>query len=155
MSLEYQDSSKTNTQLMIKEFWINLPVKDLKNAMEFYSKIGFSFNPQHANSGNSACMLIGEKKNIIMLFEEKTFMGFTNTAIADTKISNEVLLSIDAQSKEEVDAIVQKVLDAGGKSNHKPQEMKSWMYGCLFTDLDGHRWNVLFMDMTKMQEIHP
>ena len=58
-----------------------------------------------------------------------------------------MLLSIDAQSKEEVDAMVQKAIEAGGTSNHKPSEMKGWMYGCVFTGIDGHKWNVLYMDL--------
>ena len=60
------------------------------------------------------------------------------------------MLSIDAESKEEVDEIAQKALDAGGKTNHQPGEMQGWMYGCVFSDIDGHKWNVLYMDMSKM-----
>ena len=84
-----------------------------------------------------------------MLFDETAFKSFTNNEIADTKQATEVLLSIDAESKEEVDEMVMKAVNAGGKSNHKPSEMKGWMYGCVFTDLDGHQWNVLYMNMDK------
>ena len=135
---------------MIKQFWLNLPVKDIKKSMEFFGKIGFKFNTQYGSTDTSACLLIGEKNVVVMLFEELAFKGFTNNEIADTLRGTEVLLSVDAQSKEEVDEMAQKAVDAGGESLHKPGEMQSWMYGCVFTDIDGHRRNVLYMDMSKM-----
>lgn len=133
---------------MIKEFWLNLPVKDVKKSKEFFSKLGFKFNNKQGNTETSACLLLGEKNIVVMLFEEPTFRGFINTEIA-TK-GTEVLLSFDAQNKEEVDEIIQKAVDAGGKSNHKPGEMNGWMYGGVFVDIDGHQWNVVHMDMSKM-----
>lgn len=135
---------------MTKEFWLNLPVKNVKKSKEFFTKLGFKFNTQYGNSDTSAALMIGEKNIIVMLFEEPAFKGFANNDVADTAKGTEVLLSFDAQSKEEVDEIAQKAADAGGITNHKPSEMQGWMYGCLFTDLDGHRWNVLHMDMSKM-----
>ena len=134
---------------MTKDFWINLPVKDIKKSKAFFSKLGFSFNTQYGNSDNSASLLIGQKKVVVMLFDEPTFKSFTNTEIVNTKQGTEVLLSIDAESKEEVDEMAEKAINAGGKSKHKPAEMEGWMYGCVFTDLDGHQWNVLYMDMDK------
>ena len=136
---------------MAKDFWLNLPVKDITKSKAFFADLGFKFNPQY-QSDNSASLLLGEKNIVVMLFEEPTFRGFTSNAIADTQQGTEVLLSFDAQSKEEVDEIIQKVLDAGGTSNHKPTEMTGWMYGCVFTDIDGHRWNILHMDMSKMPQ---
>ena len=137
---------------MVKEFWLNLPVKNIQKSKEFFTKLGFKFNMQQGDSDTSACLLIGSKNIVVMLFEEAVFKNFTNNAVADTKAGTEVLFSIDAESKEEVDELTQKAIDAGGSSSHKPTEMKGWMYGSLFADLDGHRWNVLFMDMNKMHE---
>lgn len=134
---------------MAKDFWINLPVKNVTKSKEFFSKIGFNFNEQQGGP-NSACMLLGDKNVVVMLFDEPTFMGFINHEVSNANQSTEVLLSIDAQSKEEVDELVKKVLAAGGNSNHKPYEMTGFMYGCVFSDVDGHRWNVLHMDMSKM-----
>ncbi len=134
---------------MAKTFWLNLPVKDINKSKAFFSKLDFKFNAQR-NSPNSACLMLGDSNVVCMLFEEPTFKGFTNNEITNTQQSTEVLLSIDAQSKEEVDEMVLKVINAGGTSNHKPYEMSGFMYGCVFADLDGHRWNVLYMDMTKM-----
>ncbi len=133
----------------MKQFWINLPVKDVQRSKEFFTRLGFKFNTRYGDQPNSASLLLGDKDVVVMLFDEPTFKGFTNTEIAAQK-QTEVLLSVDAQSKEEVDEMAKKAVEAGGASDHKPSEMKGWMYGCVFSDLDGHRWNVLHMDMDKM-----
>lgn len=138
--------------VMTKEFWINLPVKNIKKSKAFFAELGFKFNTQHGNSENSASLLIGDKNVVVMLFDEPTFSSFTNTEIANTNQAAEVLLSIDAQSKDEVDEMATKAIKAGGSSNHKPTEMTGWMYGCVFSDIDGHKWNVLYMDMSKMNQ---
>ncbi|UKJ08447.1 VOC family protein [Solitalea lacus] len=135
---------------MAKQFWINLPVKDVSKSKEFFTKIGFALNPQYSNGSDSASFLIGEQKVVMMLFSESTFEGFTRNSVADTKQSTEILLSIDAQSAEEVDEIAKKAEMAGGSVFGKPGLAHGWMYSCGFTDLDGHRWNVLHMDMSKM-----
>lgn len=135
---------------MTKKFWINLPVRDIKRSVAFFAELGFKFNMQQGNTENSACLLLGEKEVVVMLFAEPAFKGFTNNEIADTKQVTEVLLSIDAESKEEVDEIIKRAVQAGGRSDHKPGEMKGWMYGSVFSDPDGHRWNVLYMDMSRM-----
>lgn len=134
---------------MANEIWINLPVKDVKRSKEFFSALGFSFNEQHAGH-NNACMQSGDKKVTIMLFEQNIFKSFIQTEVADTKTGNEVLFSIGADSREAVDEFAEKVTAAGGVIFSKPAENQGWMYGCAFTDLDGHRWNLLYMDMSKM-----
>ncbi|MDP1746996.1 MAG: extradiol dioxygenase [Bacteroidota bacterium] len=135
---------------MTKEFWINLPVKDVKKSKEFFTRLGFSFNTKYGNSDKSAALSIGSKNVIVMLFTEPMFKNFTNNEIVNTKKATEVLLSIDAESREEVDEMAKKAEAAGGIVFGKPGENQGWMYGCGFTDLDGHRWNVLYMDMSKM-----
>ncbi|HEY0029285.1 MAG TPA: VOC family protein, partial [Bacteroidia bacterium] len=85
-----------------------------------------------------------------MLFAEAIFKGFTRAGIADTKQGSEVLFSFDAESREEVDEMAKRVEAAGGTIFGKPSDVQGWMYGCGFTDPDGHRWNVLHMDMSKM-----
>ncbi len=133
---------------MTKQLWLNLPVKDVEKSKEFFSKLGFSFNTQHGNSPVSASLVVG--KNVVMLFEENAFKSFTKSEIANTVNTNEILISIDAESKKEVDELSQKVVNAGGEVFSNPGEKDGWMYGCAFTDLDGHKWNVLYMDMSKM-----
>jgi len=133
---------------MTNQLWINLPVKDLEKSKKFFSELGFSFNTEHGNSPVSASLVIG--KNVVMLFDENSFKGFTKTAITDTAKTNEILISMDAESKEEVDALAEKVSNAGGTIYSEPGEKDGWMYGFGFADPDGHRWNVLYMDMSKM-----
>jgi predicted lactoylglutathione lyase len=134
---------------MTKQIWLNLPVKDALKSKEFFSKIGFTFLEERTTA-DSACMLVGQTNFVIMLFEENMFKNFINHPITDTKQSNEFLLSLDAESREEVDALQQKVTDAGGTIFAGAAENQGWMYGMGFADLDGHRWNVLYMDFNKM-----
>ncbi|MFB9108802.1 VOC family protein [Flavobacterium gyeonganense] len=134
---------------MTKQIWLNLPVKDVAKAKEFFWKIGFSFNEQH-DTPTSTCMVVGERHFVVMLFEELVFAGFSQNGITDTNSGSEVLISIDAENREEVDELAQKVKDAGGTIFSEPAESQGWMYGFGFADLDGHRWNVLFMDFSKL-----
>ncbi|RYJ36952.1 Glyoxalase/bleomycin resistance protein/dioxygenase [Flavobacterium anhuiense] len=128
---------------------MNLPVKDVAKAKDFFWKIGFSFNEQH-DTPSSTCMVVGEGHFVIMLFEEMLFSSFSKNNITDTNSSSEVLISIDAESREEVDELAEKVKEAGGTIFAPPAENQGWMYGCGFADLDGHRWNILFMDFSKL-----
>lgn len=134
---------------MTKQLWLNLPVKDVGKSKSFFTQIGFSLHPRHSGD-EAAGLLIGESNAIVMLFPETTFRTFTGNEIADTKQGTEVLLSIDAESREEVDEIVRKAAAAGGTVYSEPGDRGGWMYGAGFADLDGHRWNVLYMDMSKM-----
>ena len=134
---------------MTKQVWLNLPVKSLNKSKDFFHKIGFSFNELHTTA-SSLCMLVGENNFVIMLFEETQFANCIQNKVSDTSKSSEVLISIDVQSKEEVDEFAIKVLEAGGNLFAKPAENLGWMYGCGFADLDGHRWNVLYMDLCKL-----
>ena len=137
---------------MTKELWINLPVKDINVSREFFTKLGFSDNPGFSNNSDMASITIGTKSINVMLFKEATFSGFTKNKTADTSQVTEVLFSFDAESRNEVDEMAKKVADAGGSVFSQPAESQGWMYGCAFTDPDGHRWNVLYMDMGKMPQ---
>lgn len=134
---------------MTKQIWLNLPVKNVAKAKEFFWKIGFSFNEQH-DTPSSTCMVIGEGNFVVMLFEELLFKSFSQNELNDTQSSSEILISIDAENKEEVDALAEKVKEAGGTIFSQPAESQGWMYGFGFADLDGHRWNVLYMDFSKL-----
>lgn len=138
---------------MTKELWMSLPVRDVQKSREFFTTLGFSFHPRHINSDEMAGLLIGENNVMVMLCQETTFRKFIQTEIADTKQGVEILFSIDAQSREEVDDMAQKAVQAGGTIFGEPKEQEGWMYGCGFADLDCHRWNVLYMDMSKMPTV--
>ena len=135
---------------MTKDLWINLPVKDVKKSKEFFTKLGFSFDLKYGNTEHSAGMVVGSKKIVFMLFTESMFKGFINNNLTDARQSNEVLFSFDAESRAEVDEMAKKVEAAGGTLYAKPTENQGWMYGFAFIDPDGHRWNMLHMDMSKM-----
>ena len=137
---------------MAKDFWLNLPVKNVKTSRAFFTQMGFKFNPRFGENDNMAALLVGEKNTVVMLCEEPQFKQYISNPISDTKKGTEVILSIDAQSKEEVDEMAQRAIEAGGSSNHKPSPMQGWMYGCMFTDPDGHSWNVLYMDMSQVPQ---
>ncbi len=135
---------------MKQDIWLNLPVKDVVAASAFFSAIGFTPKPGPGNSAQSACFGIGEQQLVLMLFAQELFTGFTQHALADTRAGAEVLFSLGASSREAVDQMAQRAASAGGQVFAPPREANGFMYGCGFCDLDGHRWNVLFMDATKM-----
>jgi predicted lactoylglutathione lyase len=129
---------------MATKIFVNLPVKDLKKSMNFFSALGYSFNPQFTDE-KAACMVISEGSIYAMLITEPFFETFTKKKIADAQTSTEVLIALDAQSKEEVDETIKKAVAAGGVIYREPED-HGWMYGHSFADLDGHQWEVLYMD---------
>lgn len=135
---------------MIKEVWLNLPVKDVKKAREFYTSIGFVQNTRFPETEDMSCVMIGTKNTVLMLCSAATFKGFVQHPVADPKTSSSVLFSIDTETPGEIDELAEKVRIAGGTVFAAPADNQGWMYGCAFTDLDGHRWNALYMDMGKM-----
>ncbi|MFV8337335.1 VOC family protein [Flavobacterium sp. RSP29] len=128
---------------MASKIFINLAVKDLKKAINFFTTLGFSFNPQFTDE-HATCMIIGE--NIFaMLVTEQRFKDFTKKEICNAHKNTEVLLAIDAESKEKVDEMIQTAVSAGGSIYMEPQD-HGWMYGHSFADLDGHQWEIFYMD---------
>lgn len=128
--------------------FVNLPVKDLKKTMSFFSKLGFKFNPQFTDE-NAACMIIG-KKSFAMLLVEKFFKVFIpGKVISDAKKSTEVLVALSAESRNEVDKMMSNAVKAGGKEYRETQDY-GWMYSRAFQDINGHVWEVGYMDLSKM-----
>jgi predicted lactoylglutathione lyase len=135
---------------MAKQIFVNLPVKDLKKTIEFFTKLGFKFNPKFTDE-NATCMIIG-KDMFAMLLVEKFFKGFIpNKSISDARKSTEVLNALSVESRAKVDEMIKKAADAGGKEYRTAQD-HGWMYGRAFEDLDGHIWEVFYMDESKMPE---
>lgn len=135
---------------MTKSIWINLPVKDVNKSKEFFTALGFTLNTQFGVRDDSASFLVGDSKLVLMLFEKSLYEGFAGTSVADDRSGSEVLFSFDAESPEEVDELAKKVVLAGGSLYGEPGYKDGWMYGCGFIDLDGQRWSILYMDMSKM-----
>ena len=134
---------------MVTKIFVNLPVKDLTRSMDFFTQLGFTFNPQFTNH-EAACMVIGENIFAMLLTEER-FKDFTKKEISDAKKTTEVLIAIDAESREAVDDLVRKAVSAGGSIYADPQD-HGWMYGHSFADPDGHQWEVLYMDEAALQQ---
>ena len=134
---------------MATKIFVNLPVKDLNKSKEFFARLGFSFNEQFTDD-KAACLVIGE--NIFaMLLREEFFKTFTKKEIADAKKTTEALIAIDAESRQQVDDMIKKAAEAGG-SIYRDAEDHGWMYGHGFADLDGHQWEVLYMDEAALPQ---
>jgi len=132
---------------MHKQIFVNLPVRNLARSRAFFSSLGFAFNPQFSND-DGACMIIGE--NIFaMLLTEPFFRGFTTKPVADARESTEVLTCLSCESRDEVDALVAKAIAAGGRAPN-PKQDHGFMYGHGFEDLDGHLWELAWMDQAAL-----
>lgn len=131
---------------MAKKIFINIPVADLKKSMAFYTAIGFTNNPQFSDD-TAACMVLSEEIFVMLLTHDK-FSQFTKKEIADTSKTASVINSLSVDSNAEVNAMIEKALTAGGK---EPTEAKDYgfMQQRSFEDLDGHLWEVFYMDMSK------
>jgi len=131
---------------MAKQIFVNLPVKDLKKSVDFFTKLGFTFNPQFTDD-NATCMIVSETI-FVMLLVEPFFKSFTKMEVADTSKCNEAIICLSAENKEEIDEYVNKATEAGGIEN--PKQDYGWMYNWGFKDLDGHNWEFAYMDMSQM-----
>ena len=126
-----------------RKIFVNLAVRDLKKSMDFFSTLGFEFNPKFTDE-NAACMIISEDA-FVMLLKERFFRTFTRREPCDTTTHTEGLFALSCRTRAEVDALVQKAVAAGGQHAMDPQD-HGFMYGWSFYDLDGHHWEVLWMD---------
>lgn len=134
---------------MATQIFVNLPVKDLNKSVEFFTRLGYKFNPQFTDQ-NATCMIISEDI-YVMLLVEKFFKTFTKKEICDTKRSAEAILALSVDSKENVDEMVNKAVAAGGTTPNPKQE-QGFMYSWGYQDLDGHLWEVLYMDQSQIPD---
>jgi len=126
-----------------RKLFVNLAVRDLKRSMDFFTALGFTFNPQFTNE-QAACMVLSDE-GFVMLLTEPYFKTFTQRTICDTRAQSEALFAVSCSSRAEVDDLVKKALAAGGTHAMPPQD-HGFMYGWSFYDLDGHHWEVMWMD---------
>jgi predicted lactoylglutathione lyase len=127
---------------MHSEIYVNLPVKDLKRSVDFFTKLGYTFNAQFTDD-NATCMILGEKL-YVMLLTEKFFSSFTNKGVTDTSTSTEVLTCVSCDSRQQVDALVAKARAGGAKVPRQAQD-HGFMYAHGYEDLDGHTWELIHM----------
>lgn len=136
---------------MATKIFVNLPVQDLEKSKDFYTKIGFSINPQFTDH-TAACVVITEDIYAMILTHAK-FKEFTPKEISDATKATEVLTCLSFDSKERVNEIADKALQSGGGEVRPPMDY-GFMYGRTFTDLDGHIWEAIYMDMNAVPP-HP
>jgi predicted lactoylglutathione lyase len=135
---------------MSKMIFVNLPVADLPKSIAFYEALGAVKNEQFTDH-TAACMVFSETIHAMLLTHDK-FLQFTPKRIANAKETTEVLICMSAESRDEVDAIASRADAAGGKIDPGPKQDYGFMYGRSFEDLDGHIWEVMWMDVAATKE---
>ena len=136
-------------EFITSKIFINLPVKNLQKSMDFYTKLGFSNNPQFTNEF-AACMVLNETI-FVMLLTYEHFKNFTKKEIADAQKSTQVLLAIEVESVEKVKELVNIAKESGGEIYMDAAD-HGWMYQHSFADLDGHQWELGYTDMSKFPQ---
>jgi predicted lactoylglutathione lyase len=134
---------------MATKIFVNLPVKDLNRSVAFFTKLGYTFNPYFTDE-NATCMVVTEDI-YVMLLVEPYFQSFTKKDIPDTSKTSEVTICFSAESRTEVEEYIKKAFDAGGEFVKEPQEYP-FMYGDSYADLDGHIWEVVWMDPASVPQ---
>ena len=133
---------------MTTGIFVNLPVKDLNKTIDYFTKLGFKFNPQFTDE-NATCMIVGEDI-FVMFLVEKFFRTFTKKEICDASKNTEVIVALSLESREKVDQIVNKAIESGGRESREPQD-HGWMYGRSFEDINGHIWEIIYMDESAVK----
>ena len=134
---------------MATKIFVNLPVKDLKRSMKFFTALGYTFNPQFTDE-TAACMVISDDIYAMLLTHAK-FKDFTPRQICDTSKSVEVLNALSCESRQHVEELVRKAVAAGGTTYAEPKDY-GFMYQHGFEDPDGHIWEVFWMDPKAIQQ---
>jgi len=132
------------------KIFVNLPVSDLKKTMNFFSELGFKFNPMFTDE-NAACMVISEDIYVMLLVETFFKSFIPDKEICDAKTSAEAIVALSAKSRKEVDELIKKAVAAGGSEYRQAQDY-GWMYGRAFQDINGHIWEIFYMDMNAIPE---
>jgi len=135
---------------MSKQIFINLPVADLKKATEFYTAVGAVQNRQFSDD-TAACMVISDTISVMLLTHDKLSM-FTDKSLADTRTQVQMWMTLTADSRADVDAMVEAARKAGGKGDVNAPDEYDFMYGRSFEDVDGHMWGINYLDMSKVPQ---
>jgi len=135
---------------MARMTFVNLPVKDLDRSVDFFTRLGFSFDQRFTDE--TATQMIISDHAFVMLLTEDRFKDFTKKALADATTHTEVIIALSADSREGVDELADKALEVGGSPATEPLEMGDFMYSRSFQDPDGHLWEVVWMDPAVLEE---
>lgn len=134
---------------MARKIFVNLAVKDLDRSVEFFTKLGFTFDPRFTDE-SATCMIVSDEA-YVMLVVESRFKDFTKKELADPATQTEAILAVSAESREEVDEFADTALEAGAAPANDPMDM-GFMYGRSFNDPDGHLWEVFWMDPSAIEQ---
>jgi predicted lactoylglutathione lyase len=134
---------------MSTNIFVNLPVRDLDRSIDFFTKLGYKFNPLFTDS-TATCMIVADNIFVMLLTREK-FQSFTPKPICDATQSTEVLVCLSCDDRETVDLLVRKAIAAGGTTHREPQD-HGFMYEHGFQDLDGHIWELIYMNPGAMNQ---
>jgi predicted lactoylglutathione lyase len=132
-----------------RQMFLNLAVRDLPRAKAFFASLGFAFNPKFTDD-NAACMIVGES-SYVMLLAEPFFKTFTTRELCDTTRQTEALIAVSCASRQEVDDLVKTAI-GGGARDAMPAQDHGFMYARSFYDLDGHHWEVVWMDPVAAEQ---
>jgi predicted lactoylglutathione lyase len=135
-------------QVRSRKIFVNLAVRELERSKEFFTKLGFTFEPKFTDE-KAACMIVSPEA-FVMLLEEPFFKTFTRRELCDTTRQTEGLFALECGSRAEVDEMVETALGAGGSRAMDPMD-HGFMYGWSFYDPDGHHWEVLWMDPKALE----
>ena len=135
---------------MNKQIFVNLPVQDLNKSIEFFKSMGYTFNSQFCDE-TAACMVISDTIYVMLLTHPK-FNSFTPLPVCDARKNTEVMICLSCESRAQVDELVAKAKAAGGGSHQEKADDHGFMYGNSFTDLDGHIWELMFMEPSHVQQ---
>ena len=131
-----------------RKLFVNVPVADVQRSIDFFEALGFTFNAQFTDA-TAAAMLVGEDAYFMLLTRAK-FQDFTKRAVGDPRRDTQAIHALGVESREAVDAMVKKAISLGGSPAMEPQD-HGFMYGWSFYDLDGHHWEVFWMDPSVPQ----
>jgi len=134
---------------MARKIFVNLRVENLPASKAFFDKLGFTFNAQFTND-DAACMVLSEE-GYVMLLSAPFWTRFTKNAPCDTRTHTEALIAISCESRAEVDQLIKLALEHGGKPA-MPMQDEGFMYSGSFYDVDGHHWEVMWMDPSTIQQ---
>ena len=129
--------------LTTHKLFVNIPVNDLQRSIEFFESLGFAFNQQFTDA-TATCMLVGEDAYFMLLTRDR-FAGFARRPVGDAATETNATFALSVDSREAVDAMVEKAIAAGGSHAAEPQD-HGFMYGHGYQDLDGHIWELVHMD---------
>lgn len=132
-----------------RKIFVNLAVANLERSVEFFTRLGFAFDPRFTDE-SATCMIVSDEA-FVMLLVRSRFSDFTTKVLCDPATHTEAILAVSADSREQVDELADAALAAGGQPSSEPKDL-GFMYYRNFQDPDGHLWEVVWMDPAAMTE---